>query len=530
MTSHYNRSAIFLIYWLGTGDELDQSRIERLHQNQIDVIAFTSSQELQQATNKRPPHLLVISNNTDMPANMDIGITIKSSEGCSEITFLLITEYLDKESKEYFYQSGGNELILEPASLVEIFFRIKHLKLVFERSHQASIQIDEASQMALLAMENSSDLGATINFVKAATRCTDYESLANCILDAVESFSESAIVEMVGAETLNYYGTKNSVDPDLKKILISNKCEQRIVRFDNALQMNHQNLVLLAEGLPVDDVGRMGRIADNLAILTDTADRFVSELLLREQSKAIEIAKQRFISTISHELNTPMNAIQGFSKLIAGRGADDVLGKKGIKALESICSNSEKMKLIIQTLIQITESDSDRSQLSLDEIDVNSLILQLKNICTPLIKDKNITLLFPEFVDIQFKSDQKHITKMLFSLFDNAIKFTDNGEVELRVNPVSVPTIGDAIEFVVRDTGIGISENDLSQLFKNLGQLNINHDRSHYGAGLGLFYVQSYVKQLNGKIEANSVEGEGSEFVLTLPSNIKPILDDTELF
>ena len=530
MTSLDNRKVEYVVYWLGNGDEIDQSRVACLIENNIQVNAFSNRDALESKINDITPNLLVIANFSDAQANMKIGLELKSSATNTQTTLMMVIEHLDMESKEYYYQSGGNELVLEPASLTEIFFRIRHLKYTFDEQNNAKIQIEEASQMALLAMENSSDLGSTINFVKSATRCQDYESLAKAIFHAVKVYSDSAIVEMVGAETLYYFGSDGNIDPDLKKLLLENKHKTRIVRFDNAFQINHKNLVLLAEGLPIEDVPRMGRIADNLAILADTADRFVSELLLREQSVIAELAKRRFISTISHELNTPMNAIQGFSKIFAERGEGEKIGKKGVTALRSINTNAEKMKTIIKTLIDITGDDVAKGELSMTVIQVSDLILKLKNDCAPLAEKKSFALIFPEDIDIEFKGDKKHICKMLFHLMDNAIKFTEDGEVSLTITTKPDPVLGEVIEFSIQDTGIGISKANIGRLFTHLGQLDVSHERTQYGAGLGLFYVHSFAKQLGGNVSVKSIEGEGSEFILSLPSYITKNSNNTELF
>jgi len=517
MSSNYNRKVEYVIYWLGSGNEMELSRLERLRDNQISVSSFSDSTLLQQNIAQKVPDLLVITGYSTPQECIDLGLTIKSNNQNTHMTLMLISEFLDKETKEYYYQSGGNELIIEPASLTEIYFRISHLKYVFDDKNNSSIQIEEASQMALLAMENSSDLGATIDFVKSAARCHTYESMANSILDAVKIYSDSAIVEMVGAQSFYYYGSDGSVDPDLKKLMLQNKSKERIVRFDNAFQINHSNLVILAEGLPIDDIPRMGRIADNLAILADTADRFVSELLAHERAVSTELTKRRFISTISHELNTPMNAVQGFSNIFSNKNEGDCLSNKDVVALKSIYTNSEKMKTIIETLIDITGDAEGASLLSEDDIDLNNLVFHINNDFSALATEKNLTLIFPEKLDIQFKGDQKHIRKMLSHLVDNAIKFTEVGSVEFIVKKIDHPRLGAVIRLCIRDTGIGISESDLERLFKQIGQLDISHDRKRYGAGLGLCYVQNFANQLNGKIEANSVLGEGSEFILTLP-------------
>ena len=517
MSSNYNRKVEYVVYWLGSGGQSDLSRLQRLQANHISVIAFSDQKELKLAYKDKEPDLLVIADYAFPQESIDLGISLKSICSNNKMTLMLICEMLDKDTKEYFYQSGGNELIIEPASLTEIYFKIRHLKFVFDDKNSASIQIEEASEMALLAMENSSDLGSTIDFVKAATRCHDYEGMANSILDAVKIYSDFTIVEMLGAQSFYYFGSDGNVDPDLKKMLLNNKTSERIIRFDNAFQINHKHLVILAVGLPVDDAPRMGRIADNLAILANTADRFASELLAKEKVASSELTKRRFISTISHELNTPMNAIQGFSKIFYNREEDGVFTKKDLVALNSIYTNSKKMKSIIETLIDITGDNEDKRLLSRDDIQLSNLTFHLNNDFSDRAKSKNIRLVLPEVLDIQFKGDQKHIRKMLSNLIDNGIKFTETGEVKLTVNEVVDPLLGDAIQFIVTDTGIGIAEKDIENLFSHLGQLDVSHDRKSYGAGLGLFYVQNFAKQLNGKVEVNSILGEGSEFTLTLP-------------
>ena len=150
MTSLYNRKIEFIIFWLGADNEINSSRLERLKTNQIEVTSFTDENQLRQAMGKTEPDLLVISNNEKPEEIIETGLALKSLANKSEMTLMVITDNIPKESREYFYQSGGNELVIEPASLIEIYFRIRHLKYVFDNKNNSNIQIEEASQMALL--------------------------------------------------------------------------------------------------------------------------------------------------------------------------------------------------------------------------------------------------------------------------------------------------------------------------------------------------------------------------------------------
>jgi len=539
-SNNYNQKVDYSIYWLGAGDELDQSRIERLNQNHIQVRHFSDQDQLMIAIDKSPPNMLAIANYSDLTSCIEIGIKIKKLQANSNIHFMMITPRLDEETKDYFYQNGGSELLLEPASLIEIFFRIQQEKLNFDHKNNADIQIEEASQMALLAMENSSDLGSTINFVKSATRCTDYQSLAMCIFDAVKVYSDLAVIEMVGAKS-NYYFSSTQTDPlsvqsfdleseKLKEFLIENKSETRIVQDKDFIQMNHPHLIVTAKGLPVDDICRMGRIADNLAILCDTADRFTSELLLREKTQLMEQTKKRFISSISHELNTPMNAILGFSQLISARGPEQPMGDKGVLALESIVTNSEKMKSIIEKLNQVTNDSLANENLSKSHFEILPLLADLERSFINVANSKNIELQIPKDCTFTLNSNQQALQKVLNNLLENALKFIEKGSVVVKVNAIHSGYAGDSIQFSIIDTGIGISEVNLDGIFDQIGQLDTSHDRQSYGAGLGLYFVQSLVKQLEGSVEVKSQLGVGSEFIVTIPTNIKNEVESAELF
>jgi len=534
MSSLYNRKVDYVVYWLSSGKEIDHAKIKLLENEGIKVSTFSVHKNLIQAIENLQPDLMVISYFKDslkpLNSEVDLAIHLQSEVVSNSTSIIVLTESISGNDKVKFYKNGGDDLFVQPIIDLEVVIKIKKLFKIFNQANNANIQIEEASQMALLAMENSSDLGGTINFVNAATHCHSYETLAECIFNAVKIYSDFAILEMVGSDSMYYYSSTHNIDFELKKLLLKNKNDQTVVRNENMFQMNQVNLTLLVIGLPVDDVARMGRISDSLSILANIAERFASELLLHEQAAVSELNKRRFISTISHELNTPMNAIQGFSKLISKRGADDSLGKKGVLALDSIYKNSKKMNTIIETLIEITREEDSNNELSNSEINLNSLMETIRNKFITLSDQKNIKLILPDNLDYQFSSNLKHVTKMLSHLLDNAIKFTNAGEVKVSVCHIDDLQVGNAIQFSIKDTGSGISKSKINQLFKSLGQLDTSHDRSEYGIGLGLYYVQSFASQLNGKVEVNSEEGVGSEFVLTLPSNISQGLDNTELF
>ena len=134
--------------------------------------------------------------------------------------------------------------------------------------------MNEASQMAMLVMENSSELDSIISFAKSAIIADNLEQLAKHIFEMTDSFPNSALVEIKSAEEFEYYSSTCKNDKTRQNTITQNKGNQRIVQNDKFLQVNNENLTLLVKGLLIDNENKMGRLSDSLTILCDIADRF----------------------------------------------------------------------------------------------------------------------------------------------------------------------------------------------------------------------------------------------------------------
>jgi signal transduction histidine kinase/FixJ family two-component response regulator len=506
------------ILWYCDSGNARQDLVDTLKQEGFEVELAFSEEELKEKYRTVTPSFFII----DHPQNIERGIQLvvsgKRHAKDSVFTSILISDHISCEDKDKYFQAGGEEILLAPVSSSELLFKVKHYQSQHKSKAEFNFQLEEASQMALLAMENSSDLGGILSFVKEAMYAKDYEELAEKIFHATHLYCNAAIVEIKGHENSHFFSSTGQIDPDMKRFLISQKNEGRIVESESIIQVNNKNLVVLLEGIPSDDPEKMGRISDTLVMLCDTANRFAESIATEENLSTSEESRRKFLSTLSHELRTPLNGVLGFSKTLKGRGEETPLGKSGLDALGRIVESTDQINAIITTLIDISSVSMGTQELSKNNFKLSSLASKLETSFSDIACKKGLIFEVDTPDELTMYGNEKKIYSMLHHLVDNAVKFTDSGSVKVTINTDHDTSTGQRIVFKVSDTGIGIDSKDHIRIFTEVGQLNNEHNRAHYGVGLGLYYVNLLSQQFNGKISVVSEPGKGSTFTLDLPS------------
>jgi signal transduction histidine kinase len=222
-------------------------------------------------------------------------------------------------------------------------------------------------------------------------------------------------------------------------------------------------------------------------------------------------AKDEFLNVMSHELRTPLNVISGYAQVMS----EGVLGPveaAQAHALKTINLQCGELLRMINEVLQIGNLERGNIKAKCQEVNVTDLLADLKSNYSVLVK-KDIALHwnFPSVLPV-IKTDGEKLRHILQNLVNNAIKFTDGGSVSITARPIP-----GAIEFTVKDTGIGMPKEKVPFIFQMFRQLDSSGTRSYGGAGVGLYIVKKFVELLQGKIEVTSDLGEGSTFTVTLP-------------
>jgi len=224
---------------------------------------------------------------------------------------------------------------------------------------------------------------------------------------------------------------------------------------------------------------------------------------------------------MSHEIRTPLNGIIGFTELLS----EEVnITDKQKKYLEIIRHNGENLLTLVNDIIDLSKIEAQQIDIRKDFFDLNSLLFEIQETHKAIILSKakkiDIRYVSDDYSTFEVFTDKLRLTQIISNLINNAIKYTEFGHIRFGYNELPDKKY---IEFYVKDTGIGIPENELKNIFNRFVQIG-NSSKKYRGAGLGLSIAKNLVELLGGNIRVESIEGKGTVFYFT----ILIIRDNTE--
>jgi signal transduction histidine kinase/CheY-like chemotaxis protein/HPt (histidine-containing phosphotransfer) domain-containing protein len=257
--------------------------------------------------------------------------------------------------------------------------------------------------------------------------------------------------------------------------------------------------------------------------------RIVIEEELRRAKQEAEVANQiksSFLARMSHEIRTPLNAITGMAYLIK---KTDVNATQKMY-LDKITQASHTMLGIINDILDFSKIEAGKVELETISFNLDKVIQEVINIISFKVEEQEIEFRMSKDpnIPVNFFGDPKRIEQILINIINNAVKFTAEGEVSLEISQISRNGDSCILEFRVTDTGIGMSEEQVTQLFTPFAQGDSSINRRFGGTGLGLSIVKSLTELMSGEVEVSSVPGEGSAFIIKLPLEVDRIKNNEE--
>ena len=235
----------------------------------------------------------------------------------------------------------------------------------------------------------------------------------------------------------------------------------------------------------------------------------------KEDAEAAARAKTEFLANMSHEIRTPMNAVIGMTSLLLD--APLTAGQRDLVAI--IRQSGDTLLTIIDDILDFSKAESGKLELTWQLVDLQQCVEETAELMAPRAFEKGVEFVYLVHREVprQILGDTVRLRQVLANLISNAIKFTDAGEIALNVT-LSTPADGQPeVLFTVRDTGIGIAQEDIPRLFQSFSQVDTSTTRRHGGTGLGLAISRRLCELMGGRIWVESDQSVGSTFWFTLP-------------
>lgn len=332
---------------------------------------------------------------------------------------------------------------------------------------------------------------------------------------------------------------------------LSRRMEKMLMRIQSSLEKVAAGGVQFEQHQ--DDSFELKKVSKSIGALANKLSRNRSEMRdeieqttedLRETLETIEIqnvelditrkkavkankAKSEFLANMSHEIRTPLNGIIGFTKLLLKGQLNSVQRDY----LNTIRKSSDILLLIINDVLDFSKVEAGELKLDNQTINLRELLEDVVSMLAPTAHAKSLDLVYLHYQDVpsEIQGDSLRIKQVITNLLNNAIKFTEKGEVIVRVMlDDSLPEHDENIKIAISDTGVGLSRMEQHRIFKAFSQADASTARNFGGTGLGLSICQALIERMRGAIHFESEPGKGSIFWFTLPLQRSPNEDTIE--
>jgi PAS domain S-box-containing protein len=419
-----------------------------------------------------------------------------------EIPFIVVTGTLDEETAVDTIKSGAWDYVLKE--------RLVRLGPALKNAMKLKAEKDKTRELK--------EFNETIlNTMKQSIIVEDKDQ--NII------FANPAFYKLTGYEKNDILGKNWSV---LVPGEMRNEIDQIIQKRDNKSPDNYEAQVKASSGKRIPVYVTTSPILKNdnfngiIVVLTDIRQLKEKEEEIKkakEKAEASDKLKSEFLANMSHEIRTPMNGIMGFIKLLKREGAADDMWEHYV---DIIYQSSNQLLRIINDIVDYSKIQAGHYEIDQDEIFLDKFIMNIRD----MFNEEKVTYgknnleiharTTGKDTELSVFSDERKLKQILSNLMENALKFTNEGYIEIGCLPKE-----SSVEFYVKDTGLGIAKDKHEIIFEKFRQADGTSTRNYGGTGLGLAITKKLAELLGGEIHVDSSPGEGSTFSISFPFQVK---------
>ena len=365
---------------------------------------------------------------------------------------------------------------------------------------------DQIGELATAFNKMSQNLDVSLNELKQ--RNSELEAILNSMINGIIAVDQNKNIILINKFCFEIL--------DLPSHFVAeNESMYKIIRNDEVAMMVENSMVdgcSLIKELSYVHLDKILRIYVN-PIFSMSKEILGSIVVIQDvtQIRKLEQMRSDFVSNVSHELKTPLTSIKGFVDTLKNGAINNK--DTAIRFLDIIDIESDRLYRLINDILLLSEIESMDRETEINKVDLTSVIDEVYDVLEQKAIDKGLLLKSNFEVRVVLQANRDRIKQMMINLVDNAIKYTEKGEVN-----ISVSQYDKWISIKVTDTGVGFSEVHKDRLFERFYRVDKGRSRSQGGTGLGLSIVKHIVMLYKGKISVESVPGEGTTFEILFPN------------
>lgn len=360
----------------------------------------------------------------------------------------------------------------------------------------------------LTASFNKMSLNLDASMKEAKKRNIELESILNSMINGIIAIDQNKNILMINEICFEILGLPSD-------FVSENESMYKIVRNDEVAEMIEKSISIgesRVKELTYLNMDKVLRIYVN-PIMTWDSEIIGSIVVIEDVTQIRKLEKMRsdFVSNVSHELKTPLTSIKGFVDTLKGGAIDNK--ETAIRFLDIIDIESDRLNRLINDILLLSEIETMEREPDKAEVHINEIVNEVIEMLAMKASEKNLVLGISLKSDYYINANRDRIKQMYINLVDNAIKYTEVGEIK-----VSLESEGSWIKTTVSDTGIGFDEKHKDRLFERFYRVDKGRSRSYGGTGLGLSIVKHIVLLYKGKISVESKPGKGTSFEILFPN------------
>jgi signal transduction histidine kinase/DNA-binding response OmpR family regulator/ABC-type amino acid transport substrate-binding protein len=502
-------------------DALERNEVDVVMSSQTQIVAVTNYME-------RPGYKINVLFNYGLESSLALNINERLlcsviDKALKQIDLYTISELWMHKTFDYRIRLAQSRYPLLISISIMLLFIIAFILILYKKSH------DMKRRMHSLVEERTSELNGQNDLMEAVTK--GYKGIMWSLdKNGVITTFDGRYLQVLDIEPSSMVGkTLEQARQDSHYIDIITDFETILKGGPQEWTSDIEGSTFLSSAMPIYDINEnITGVAGSTDDITEVVrlSQYLEEAL--ESANSANNAKSAFLANMSHEIRTPMNSVIGFSEL----ALDYNMPEKPREYLGKILENSKWLLQIINDILDLSKIEAGKMTLEKIPFDLNEMFMLCKTATIPKALEKGLVLHFyaEPFVGRKLLGDPTRLRQIFINLISNAVKFTNSGTVKVSAVLTENEDDGDAVSilFEVRDSGIGMTPQQMKRVLEPFSQADDSTTRKYGGTGLGLSIIKSLIELMGGKLTIESTPGVGSKFSFNLTFETVDVpVDDT---